>query len=48
MNIDLSVLDHTTLSHRNQTLKKYGQINIHSRANTVISSTDEATLRQRN
>ena len=32
----------------NDPLKDRGQINIHPRANAVISATDEATLRQRN
>ena len=32
----------------NDALKGHGQINIHPRANAVISATDEAALRQRN
>ena len=32
----------------NDKLKEGGQINIHPRANAVISATDEAALRQRN
>ena len=32
----------------NDALKDHGQINIHPRANAVISTTDEAALRQRN
>ena len=32
----------------NNALKDHGQINIHPRANAVISATDEAALRQRN
>ena len=32
----------------NDQLKEGGQINIHPRVNAVISTTDEATLRQRN
>ena len=32
----------------NTALKDRGQINIHSRANAVVSASDEAALRQRN
>ena len=43
------VYDHSRVYEAaNAALKDRGQINIHPRANAVISATDEAALRQRN